>query len=174
MDAGRAAVLPRQPPERGSGRHRLYFSGAADDEPEIRDLAAFLYERIDWSWATAGGSVVRMGWKPEAGFQSYHWEGYSEAMLLYILGLGSPTHPLPAKNYVAWAGTCHPSFDVGDGAHRGWLSLEHHGLDQGPVALMIENCRSGLIWRLMRECPVIVTGLRRAGFRGGWLRSSAR
>lgn len=59
---------------------------------------------------------------------------------------------------------------TGDGTGRGWLSPEHHGLDQGPVALMIENHRSGLLWRLMRECPAIVTGLRRAGFRNGWLR----
>jgi len=51
---------------------------------------------------------------------------------------------------------------------------KHYGLDQGPVALMIENYRSGFLWRLMRECPAIVTGLRRAGFRKGWLRSSHR
>jgi hypothetical protein len=304
-----------------------YFSAAADDEREIRELARFLYERIDWPWATAGGPVVRMGWKPGAGFLSYGWEGYSEAMLLYILALGSPTHPLPSESYGAWTGTyqwenlydidilfaaplfihqlshvwidfrgiqdafmrekrsdyfensrratavqqqyacrnpmwfreygenCwgltaglgpgfskqraeggierqfygyvargvpfgpddgtlapwaavaslpfapeivlaalrhfldaypdildanglltsfNPSFDTGDGSQSGWLSPEHHGLDQGPVALMIENYRSGLLWRVMRECPAIVTGLRRAGFRKGWLRSSNR
>ncbi len=67
-----------------------------------------------------------------------------------------------------------PSFHTGDETDRGWLAPEHHGLDQGPVALMIENYRSGLLWRLMRECPAIVTGLRRAGFRNGWLRSSDR
>jgi hypothetical protein len=59
-----------------------YFSAAADDEREIRELAQFLYERIDWPWAAADGLVVRMGWKPGAGFLSYGWEGYSEAMLL--------------------------------------------------------------------------------------------
>jgi hypothetical protein len=37
------------------------------------------------------------------------------------------------------------------------------------VVLMIENFRSGLVWRLTRGCPYIATGLRRAGFRGGWL-----
>ena len=304
----------------------MYFSAAADDEREIRDLARFLYERIEWPWATADSRVVHMGWKAGAGFLSYRWEGYSEAMLLYILGLGSPTHPLPAESYGAWCrayqwenlydidylfaaplfihqlshiwidlrgiqdafmrekrsdyfensrratvvqqqyalrnpmwfkgygencwgftaglgpgfsqqraeggierqfygyvargvpfgpddGTLapwaaaaslpfapeivlaalrhyrdaypetlsedglltsfNPSFDAGDGAHRGWLSAAHLGLDQGPVALMIENYRSGLLWRLMRECPAIVTGLRRAGFGKGWLRSGA-
>jgi len=300
-----------------------YFSSAAGDEREIREVARFLYERIDWSWATANGPVVRMGWKPGTGFLSYGWEGYSEAMLLYILALGSPTHPLAAESYDAWTrsyqwenlydidllfaaplfthqlshiwidfrgirdafmrakrsdyfensrratavqqqyavhnpmwfkgygrnswgitaglgpgfskqltaggierqffgyvargvpfgpddGTLapwavvaslpfapemvlaalghfreahpeilgpdglltsfNPSFDTGDGLDRGWLSPEHQGLDQGPVALMIENYRSGLLWRLMRESPAIVTGLRRAGFRKGWLR----
>ena len=42
-------------------------------------------------------------------------------------------------------------------------------LDQGPIIMMIENYRTGLIWRLMRRCPFIIDGLRRAGFRGGWL-----
>jgi hypothetical protein len=50
---------------------------------------------IDWPWAAAHGSVVSIGWKAGTGFLSYGWEGYSEALLLYVLGLGSPTHPLP-------------------------------------------------------------------------------
>jgi hypothetical protein len=51
----------------------------------------------------------------------------------------------------------------------GWISGGHYAIDQGPVALMIENYRTGLIWRLMRRSPTIVRGLRRAGFGGGWL-----
>jgi len=42
-------------------------------------------------------------------------------------------------------------------------------IDQGPVALMIENYRTGLIWEIMRRCPYVKVGLRRAGFRGSWL-----
>ncbi|HET9765249.1 MAG TPA: glucoamylase family protein [Thermoanaerobaculia bacterium] len=301
-----------------------YFAAADDDEREVRELARFLYERIDWPWALHGGRVVSMGWKPEVGFLTYGWEGYSEAMLLYLLGLGSPTHPLPAASYGAWTttyqwenlydidllfaaplfvhqlshlwidfrgiqdpfmrekrsdyfensrratlvqqryaernpkwfegygercwgitagpgpGFCkhraaggierqfygyvargvpfgpddgtlapwaavaslpfapevvlpaldhvrgaypevlsedglltsfNPTFDAGG---RGWLCGEHYGLDQGPLALMIENHRSGLVWNLMRDCPAIVNGLRRAGFRRGWLRASGR
>jgi hypothetical protein len=45
----------------------------------------------------------------------------------------------------------------------------YYGLDQGPIVLMIENYRSALLWRLMKRCPAIVAGLRRAGFTGGWL-----
>jgi hypothetical protein len=39
----------------------------------------------------------------------------------------------------------------------------------GPIVLMIENYRSGFLWQLMRRCPYIIKGLRRAGFAGGWL-----
>ena len=52
---------------------------------------------------------------------------------------------------------------------RAWVSRGHYGLDQGIVVMMIENYRTQLIWRLMRDCPFVATGLRRAGFRGGWL-----
>ena len=45
------------------------------------------------------------GWKPETGFLRARWQGYNEALILYVLGLGSPTHPLPAKSYLAWTST---------------------------------------------------------------------
>ena len=54
-------------------------------------------------------------------------------------------------------------------AGAGWTSPYHFGINLGPVVLMCENYRSGLLWRLMRACPYIVTGLRRAGFSNGWL-----
>ncbi len=59
-----------------------------------------------------------------------------------------------------------PTFTARDG---GWLSEGWFGLDQGLLVLMIENYRSGLIWELMRGCPHVRKGLKRAGFRGGWL-----
>ncbi len=52
---------------------------------------------------------------------------------------------------------------------RGWISEGSYGLDQGLAVLMIENHRSGLIWKLMRNSPLVRLGLKRAGFRGGWL-----
>ncbi len=48
---------------------------------------------------------MRHGWTPEAGFLPYRWQGYDEALLLYVLGLGSSTHPLPPASYLAWATT---------------------------------------------------------------------
>lgn len=64
-----------------------------------------------------------------------------------------------------------PTFSDGKRRMRGWISKGYYGLDQGPMVLMIENYRSGLVWRLMRQCPYIVRGLRHVGFTGGWLGS---
>ena len=55
----------------------------------------------------------------------------------------------------------------------GWVSPHHYGINEGPTVLMIENHLSGLVWRLMRACPSIGHGLRRAGFAGGWLEGAA-
>ena len=51
----------------------------------------------------------------------------------------------------------------------GWVDSDYLGIDQGPIVAMIENHRSGLVWDRMRSLPAIRTGLRRAGFTGGWL-----
>ena len=297
----------------------IYFDSATPEETQLREIADALYRRIDWRWAQDGGATIMQGWKPESGFLHYGWEGYSEAIVLYALALGSPTHPVLDDCYNAWTATYqwenlygfdylyagplfvhqfshawvdlrgiqddfmrekrsdyfensrraihvqreyarinplgHDGFDedcwglsAGDGpsdempdvnaeprrlfgyAARGvpygpddgtvspsavlaclpfepelslrgvrtllkrypqiacdqrltcglnpgvrtadfmpWTSAGHFGLDQGIVAMMIENHRSQLIWRLMHQCPYLVTGLRRAGFRGGWL-----
>jgi hypothetical protein len=300
----------------------IYFAADVPDEHEIRRLADALYRRADWRWAQDGGATVTHGWKPESGFLKYRWQGYDEALLLYILALGSPTFPLPENSYSAWASTyqwghycgqdylyagplfthqlSHVWIDfrgirdafmrdrgidyfensrratyaqqqyaidnplkferygrqcwgitAGDGpgpdtikvkgierqffnyvargvpcgpddgtlapwavvaslpfapeivlpaldyyihqvkltdlnpygfkasfnptypekvpSPRGWVSPWHYGLNQGPIILMIENYRTGLLWQLMRTCPYIASGLRRASFRGGWL-----
>ena len=82
-----------------------YFDAGSADESEIRELGDALYRRADWQWAQNQGDTVTHGWKPETGFLKYRWEGYDEALLLYVLGLGSPTHPLPEKSYAAWTTT---------------------------------------------------------------------
>jgi hypothetical protein len=64
----------------------------------------------------------------------------------------NPTHPGEPGNTVGW-----------------WVSPWHFGLNQGPIVLMIENYRSGMVWRLMRGCSYVREGLSRAGFTGGWL-----
>ncbi len=51
----------------------------------------------------------------------------------------------------------------------GWISPWHFGINQGPIVLMTENYRTGLLWSLMKKCPYIINGLKRAGFTGGYL-----
>ena len=82
-----------------------YFTATTPAEVELRELADALYRRVDWRWAQRDGSAVAHGWKPDCGFLSYGWEGYSEAILLYVLGLGSPTHPLTEASFQAWTVT---------------------------------------------------------------------
>jgi hypothetical protein len=51
----------------------------------------------------------------------------------------------------------------------GWVDADYLGIDQGPIVAMIENHRSGLVWRVMRTSPYVRRALARAGFTGGWL-----
>ena len=304
-----------------------YFDAHCAEEEEIRTVADALYRRADWRWAQNEGTTLTHGWNPESGFLRYRWEGYDEGLLLYMLALGSPTHPLAGDGYAAWCSTYqwknHYGYDylyAGsffthqlshiwidfrgiqdsfmrnkgidyfentcrathvqqryaidnplkfngygpncwgitasdgpgpacikiDGIERqfsdyiargvpfgpddgtiapwavaaslpfapgivlpsieyfvrelhlksnnpygfkatfnatypaksggpcGWVSPWHYGLNQGPIVLMIENYRAELLWRLTRRSPYIVSGLRRAGFDGGWLLQEPR
>ena len=73
-------------------------------EADIRELADMLYRRVDWKWAL-NAATVSQGWKPECGFLHYGWEGYNEATILYILGIGSPTRALPPGSFANWTKT---------------------------------------------------------------------
>ncbi len=299
-----------------------YFNRDTAPEREIREHVAALFARANWQWAQNKKAKVSHGWKPENGFIKHVWEGYSEALILYVLGLGAPDFPLPAESYEAWTssyewkslfgieflyagplfihqlshlwidfrgiqddymrarglnyfdnsrratyvqqqyaianprkfkgyekfcwgvtasdgpgpathkvdgvkrkffdylargvpdgpddGTLAPWAMLGSlpfapeivlpsikyfddtypemaskygfkcsfnptfpssakGAKPGWISQGYYGLDQGPIVMMIENYRSGFLWRLLRDSPELQRGLRRAGFRGGWL-----
>ncbi|NOU19604.1 MAG: Tat pathway signal protein [Bacteroidales bacterium] len=300
-----------------------YFDGNTEEEKQIRNLADSLYLRVDWNWAMNGQEFMSMGWHPEDGFINAHYLGYSEAMMLMILSLGSPTHATPdstwnsyCKNY-KWAdfyGYQHLNFEplfghqyshmfidfreiydpyiqqkgidyfensrratlanrayciknpmnfnaysdsiwgltacdgpidsqlpfkgnkvqfytyrargasiqaiVDDGSiaptaaggsipftpdeslqalmamkktygeklyqqygfkdafnpsyitdefPQGWFDKDYIGLDQGPIVIQIENYQTGLIWNLMKKNKYIVNGLKKAGFKGGWL-----
>ncbi|MBS1689348.1 MAG: hypothetical protein JSS96_11525 [Bacteroidetes bacterium] len=300
-----------------------YFTGDSKEEQEIRDLGDAMYKRVDWQWALNNGTTLSHGWKPESGFLPYRWNyGYSEALLLYILALSSPTHPIGKEGYDEWQSTfewkkvydieylyagplfihqfshiwldfrgIHDDFnrkhstDYFENSHRatrvqqqyaienpkrfprygknvwgftasdgpgpatlevngelrqfynytargcpfgpddgtvspwaivaslpfapdivldtlrhfierlnlmrrsdnglyasfntlypernshmhGWVSPWRFGINQGPIVLMIENFQSELIWNIIKKCPHIKEGLRRAGFKGGWL-----
>jgi hypothetical protein len=70
--------------------------------PRIRKLSQQIYERVDWRWMLNNGDCLSHGWKPETGFLKNRWDAYCEHMLLYLLAIGSPTHPIPAASWHAW------------------------------------------------------------------------
>lgn len=298
-----------------------YFANDSPEEREIQTLTDWLYRRVDWRWAQNGGATVSHGWTPESGFLPYRWEGYDEALLLYVLGLASPSYPLSGESFAAWVATAewknmygyellyggplfihqfshmwidfrgiqdavmrdrgidyfensrraayvqqryamvnpleldgyneccwgltasdgpgpatrrikgierrfydylargapfgpddgtiapwgvvaslpfapeivlpviryfrerypevtgaycfkcsfNPGFQSESESDTAWTSSYFYGLNLGPMVLMIENYRTEFLWRLMRRCPYLCSGLRRAGFAGGWL-----
>jgi hypothetical protein len=82
-----------------------YFDGAGEVEVQIRAVADSLYKRVEWDWAMNGQETMSMGWHPESGFITSSWRGYNEAMILYVLALGSPTHPVKEEAWSAWTKT---------------------------------------------------------------------
>jgi hypothetical protein len=69
---------------------------------EIRQLAREIFNRVDWPWLSQDTALLQHGWMPELGFLPYRWDNYSELMLMYLLGLGSSSHPLPLEAWDAW------------------------------------------------------------------------
>jgi hypothetical protein len=82
-----------------------YFTGADGTESAIRAYADSLYLRIEWPWAMARPPVVSMGWHPESGFINADWKGYDEGMIVYVLALGSPIHPIDPTAWTEWTKT---------------------------------------------------------------------
>jgi len=80
---------------------RRYF----DEHSEISLLAYEIFNRVDWTWLSEDTSLLPHGWTPEIGFLPYRWDYYAEMMMTYLLGLGSPTHSLPADAWNAWKRT---------------------------------------------------------------------
>jgi hypothetical protein len=69
---------------------------------EISYLATEIFNRVDWTWLSEDTRILPHGWTPETGFLQFRWDNYSELMMMYLLGLGSSTHPLPAETWTAW------------------------------------------------------------------------
>lgn len=74
-----------------------------DADAEIARLATAIYHRVDFGWMRNGHpTLLSHGWRPESGMIVHRWDAFSEASMLYLLGIGSPTHPLPAASWRAW------------------------------------------------------------------------
>jgi hypothetical protein len=81
---------------------KQYFDGTNADETNIRTMASAIFNRVNWSWMAQGTNAVSTAWYPTTGFNSNNWVGYDEAMILYLLGLGTATNPLPASAWPQW------------------------------------------------------------------------
>jgi hypothetical protein len=83
-----------------------FFDGTHADEVQIRALVDSIYRRVDWEFVRNFTAGIHLGWKPETGFSGYGlWKGYNEAMIMYILALGSPTHAVPNFTWNTWTST---------------------------------------------------------------------
>ncbi len=76
---------------------RQYFAG----NTRIAALATTFYRRIDWQWMLNAGPTLSMGWLPEEGFLQHRWDIYAELMTMYLMAIGSPTHPIPVETWNA-------------------------------------------------------------------------
>jgi hypothetical protein len=94
-------------------------------DPEIRRDASNIYHRVDWTWALNGGKTFALDWTPEYGFSPLRWDAYCESMMLYLLGMGSPTHPIPAESWHA--------------VRRPWLVYKDYRFISTPAPLFIHQ-----------------------------------
>ena len=110
-----------------------YFDQDQAEEVEIRRLADELYKRVNWPWAMLAPDI-RMAWSPELEFGRHDWRGYNEAMLVFVLALGSPIYPATASTWVAWTSDY----------YRAWGTVEGQThLTFGPMFGHQYSARSG-------------------------------
>jgi hypothetical protein len=75
------------------------------EDKDIKELAHAIFDRVDWTWLSEDTTLLSHGWTPEMGFIPSRWDLYSELMMMYLLGLGSSTHPLHSEAWFAWKRT---------------------------------------------------------------------
>ncbi len=71
-------------------------------DSEVQQLADQLYANVDWEWMRGGAEMIRMGWKPDSGFFNATWDHFDESLIMYVLAIGSPTHPIPPSVWDKW------------------------------------------------------------------------
>ncbi|HEX4585953.1 MAG TPA: glucoamylase family protein [Burkholderiaceae bacterium] len=104
-----------------------WFDQAISDEVQIRQLADAIYTRVNWTWAQPRAPLIAMGWTPEHGFIKQDWCGYNEAMIVYLLALGSPVHEVEPAAWPAWCSTYDASWGTFEGyEHLGFAPLFGH------------------------------------------------
>jgi hypothetical protein len=82
-----------------------YFDGPDRDEAAIRAYADSIYLRVDWNWFIDDSTRITMGYRPGQGFGPGRWRGFNEGLILHVLALASPTHPISPATYDTWLST---------------------------------------------------------------------
>lgn len=99
---------------------RQYFSRDTAEEREIRNTITVMWHEVEWDWyrKTADGDVLYWHWSPDHEWHISHpLIGWNETMIVYLLAIASPTHPIPASMYyTGWAGQSDLAIDY----RRGW------------------------------------------------------
>ncbi|MDP1678093.1 MAG: glucoamylase family protein [Bacteroidota bacterium] len=103
---------------------REYFSSTDSLETQMRAKVDSIYARIDWQWIL-NGNIIRHGWFPESGMLPWGWGGYTEATILYLLGLGAPNNPIPQSSWTTYTST-YPWITYGGYSHVGFAALFGH------------------------------------------------
>ena len=119
-----------------------YFDGPDTVEAAIRALADSLYLRVEWTWAVVRPPMIAHGWDPREGFLPYDWRGMNESLILPILAMASPTHPVPPAVYADWLRGCRWGSFHGYG-HVGFAPLFGHQYSQ--VWLDLRGVRDSLM-----------------------------
>jgi hypothetical protein len=102
----------------------LTARGYFQKDAEIQRLATRIYERMDFQWMLNGDPLLLShGWTPEDGFLKSRWAKYSEFTIIYLLGIGSPAHAIPAESWYAWE---RPENVYGDYKYIGMSPLFTH------------------------------------------------
>jgi hypothetical protein len=87
---------------------RQYFDGDNATEREIRQTITNLWRGVEWDWyrQQPDSDFLYWHWSPDYGWHISHpLVGWNETMIVYLLAISSPTHPVPASLYYSgWAG----------------------------------------------------------------------
>ncbi|MBI3345002.1 MAG: hypothetical protein HY028_09155 [Gammaproteobacteria bacterium] len=142
--------------ERSLATLRFFWNSPQGPEPDATGYQGFYYHFLDMQ-------TGRRAWQVAASLP------FAPEIVLPVLDYCIHDVKLIESNRYGFKASFNPTYPAASGNPHGWVSPWHFGLNEGPTVLMIENYHTGLLWQLMRRCPYIVGGLRRADFTGGWL-----
>lgn len=86
---------------------REYFDADSPEESTLRDVITSLWEDVEWDHYSRNDSgVLYWHWSPNFGWQmNFPLRGYNEGLIIYLLAIASPTHPVDASYWKSgWAG----------------------------------------------------------------------